>query len=187
MSPIVPPAVVLYTALAVVATFVSRWTGRTVPIFSSPQAIVTEMSLGLALAAVILLVTSQLGRFRFGERLERALAETIGPLETRDVLILALVSGFGEELFFRGMLQPLVGYAVASVLFGILHVGPSRAFLPWTLFALAGGFLLGGIVELTGALGPAILAHFVVNFVNLGRLSARARELSVPVGAGSGV
>jgi membrane protease YdiL (CAAX protease family) len=85
--------------------------------------------------------------------------------------VLALSSGIAEEALFRGALQPVVGLVWASLLFALAHLVPRRELLPWSLFSLAAGFLLGGLYAATGNLVAPIVAHVVVNAANLRRLS----------------
>ncbi|MCZ6781675.1 MAG: type II CAAX endopeptidase family protein [Proteobacteria bacterium] len=106
-------------------------------------------------------------RTAWGQRLARALAEGLGAISTPNALLLALASGMAEELFFRGALQPRVGLVAASLLFGALHFVPRREFLPWTGFAVAAGFVFGALFEGTGNLVAPMVAHAVVNGVNL--------------------
>jgi membrane protease YdiL (CAAX protease family) len=80
---------------------------------------------------------------------------------------LALASAVGEEVFFRGAMQPAVGLGLTSLAFGIVHVGPDRRFLLWTAFASVLGLGLGWLLEWTGSLLGCILAHFTINFLNL--------------------
>ena len=68
-----------------------------------------------------------------GDRMGRAMAEALGPLSGPHAVLLALASGLGEELFFRGALQPRVGWAAASLLFGAVHFVPRRDMLPCML------------------------------------------------------
>jgi len=112
-------------------------------------------------------------RTQWGETLARLLAALIGPLRTSQCLLLALVSGVAEEVFFRGVLQPRIGLVAASVLFGLAHFAPSRELLPWTLFSLAAGFLLGVLFDATGNLIAPVLTHVLVNAVNLQLLIKR--------------
>ena len=61
-----------------------------------------------------------------------------------------------------------------GALFAALHTGRQRGLWIWTLFALIAGLLFGGLVLLAGNLLPAVIAHFVVNAVNLSRLARRS-------------
>ena len=87
-----------------------------------------------------------LGLWWMGERvsplarqLEEQLAAVLGPLTAAEAVSLAVLSGFAEELFFRGAVQGQWGWLAATVLFAVLHTGPGRAFRVWTLFAVVAG------------------------------------------------
>lgn len=124
-------------------------------------------------AAVVVIGLSNLYTVRFpsGERLSRSLAALIGPLGTPACVLLAVLSGVGEEALFRGALQPVVGWAAASAFFGLAHLAPRRDLLPWSGFAFVVGALLGGLYAYTGALFAPIVTHVLVNAVNLRRLA----------------
>jgi membrane protease YdiL (CAAX protease family) len=127
-----------------------------------------SLALGAGTAVLVLLASNillrRVGLLRwFANEVRRLL----GPIDRQTALHLSLSSGIAEEVFFRGVMQPAVGYVTTSVLFGIVHVGPSRRYLAWTAFAVAMGFILGWILEVTGSLLGPIIAHVAVNFVNL--------------------
>jgi len=133
-----------------------------------------DVSLGAATAALGVLGSEACTRFtRWGARTARALADLLGPLGLHHCLALAAASGVAEEALFRGALQPHVGWVAASLIFGLAHVPPRRALLPWTGLAVAAGFALGALFELTGNLVAPIVAHFGINAVNLRMLSRR--------------
>jgi hypothetical protein len=112
----------------------------------------------------------------WGARAARGLAALLGPLSTRQCWLLALASGVAEEAFFRGALQPRVGLAAASLLFGAAHLAPRRELLPWSLSALAAGFGLGLLFEATGNLVAPVVAHVLLNGANLRWLAARGAD-----------
>ncbi len=91
-----------------------------------------------------------------------------------------MLSGFAEELFFRGALQGTVGLVGATILFGLLHSGPGKAFRLWTLFALLAGGILGLLMHWRGNLLGPVAGHFLVNAVNLRRLAGRAQDSEEP-------
>jgi membrane protease YdiL (CAAX protease family) len=127
---------------------------------------------GAALGLAIVLLSGWFTRAtRTGERLARALARLIGRRTLGECVALALVSGVGEEAFFRGALQPQLGLVGASLLFALAHFAPRRDLLPWTAFSLAAGLALGGLFEATGNLVAPVVAHAVVNAINLRLLS----------------
>ena len=122
------------------------------------------IALGLAVVALTRVVVA---RSAWGRGLHTDFRALLGDVSGREIAILAGASAVGEEVFFRGALQPWIGLVAQAVLFGLLHIGPSRRFLPWTAWALAMGLAFGGLVHLTGDLGGAIAAHFTINFLNL--------------------
>jgi len=139
-----------------------------------------DAALGLAAAAALIAGSAWLTRrVSAGERLARALAETLGPLRPGQAWLLALASGIGEEAFFRGALQPVAGLALTTLLFALAHFVPRRELLLWSVFSAVAGLLLGGLYEGTGNLLAPTVAHVVVNGVNLNRL---VREFGSPCG-----
>jgi membrane protease YdiL (CAAX protease family) len=129
------------------------------------------VAVGLALVAVSRLATE---RTRTGRALADELSALIGPLSQRRALGFALASGFAEEAFFRGALQPRVGLLAATVLFAAAHYVPRRGLRVWSLFALAAGALFGALYEWSGDLLAPAVAHAVVNGLNLRWLAQRA-------------
>lgn len=112
--------------------------------------------------------------------LETNLISILSDLGPGDALALAIISGFAEETFFRGGLQgsfrdPTTGLLVAALLFAALHTGPGPAFRLWTAYALAAGTLCGLLLLWRGTLLAPIVAHVLVNMVNLQRLVRRSR------------
>jgi membrane protease YdiL (CAAX protease family) len=129
---------------------------------------------GAAVAGVLIVGSDWMTRkTAWGDALARNMAEMLGHLSTPNAVLLAFASGFAEELFFRGALQPQVGLVLASLLFGCVHFVPQRVFLPWTGFAVVAGFLFGGLFMWTGNLVAPVVAHTLVNAVNLPLLARR--------------
>jgi uncharacterized protein len=100
----------------------------------------------------------------------------------RGVLIALLVSAviaapFVEELAFRGVVlkgfvsvMPVwVAIVGQGVLFGVAHVGPERGIgnVGLVLILSAVGVVLGGAAYLLRRIGPAIIAHGILNAVAL--------------------
>ena len=122
-------------------------------------------------------------RTAWGRGLAEGFAAILGRLSLREVWWLAVLSAFGEEMLFRGLLQPWLGLTATSVLFGLLHVIPRREMIPWTIFSVAAGFLLGWLFAFSGTLVAPIACHALVNGINLGRIGAWAAPDAPPTGA----
>ncbi len=145
------------------------WTLET-PWLNAPytERLALSLGLGLALALTVVGVTPVLvERTRWARALHAQLEEVIAPLSYAEITWLALASGFAEELFFRGAMQPVLGLVATSVIFGAVHVGPKPVLLYWTTWAFVMGVVLGLLFELTGVLWGPVLAHVWINQRNM--------------------
>ncbi len=118
--------------------------------------------------------------------LARGVAEMgqwLGGLSRAEVFAVALASGVAEEIFFRGWLLNEAGLLFSSLVFGLVHVPPTRNWLYWPIFAFVMGLGLGGLCLWTNSLIYAILVHVGINFINILRLPSILPES----GAGTGV
>ena len=167
---------VFYLVLAIAGLV---WTGAQrgrlgIDLFVDPGNWWIDLGAGIALGGALLGFWWALRRFVTAARgLEEELARLLAPLANAEAISLAVISAIAEELFFRGALQGAIGFLPAAVLFALLHSGPGKGFRVWMLFALAGGLALGALVAVRGPLGGAIVAHLLVNGVNLVRLARR--------------
>lgn len=98
----------------------------------------------------------------------------LGEIDTvGEWLILAMATGIGEELLFRGALQPVLGLRFTAALFAIAHV--QYGVTPITLAVLVIGIALGHIRRESNT-SVAIFVHAGYNFV-LGILTMLASSL----------
>lgn len=107
------------------------------------------------------------GRWREAKLLHSDLRPVVRDAGDGTILVLGLASGVAEELFFRGLLTPLLGLVLSSLAFGALHQLRGRAGVVWTIWAGIMGFLFGGLFLATGSLLGPILAHAAINVINL--------------------
>jgi membrane protease YdiL (CAAX protease family) len=110
-------------------------------------------------------------RFEWGRALHRDLRALLGPLPGSEIVVLAVASAIGEEIFFRGALLPAIGLWGSSAIFALLHIGPKVRFLPWTFSSLVAGLVFGQLFMWAGDLSGPVVAHFTVNALNLRYLS----------------
>lgn len=89
-----------------------------------------------------------------------ALLPLFGRVSGTQIVIISLVAGVGEELLFRGAVQPELGLLPASVIFGLLHMGGSGT-LAFGCWAMVMGAVLGGLAIRTEGLLAPIVAHAV--------------------------
>ncbi len=129
-------------------------------------------------------------------RIAAIMDETVVPLfqdcDPMQLAIVSLLAGVGEEMLFRGVIQPSVaqqiggpwsvwlGLLVAAVLFGLLHlITPTYAILA----ALIGGYL-GWLWIFFGNLLVPIVAHAAYDFVAMLYL-VKLRGSTPPIVAGT--
>ena len=89
-----------------------------------------------------------------------------GGLHPAGVVLIGAAAGIGEEWLFRGIVQPLTGLIAASVLFGIAHIG-GRRMLPFGVWAMGMGAVMGGLAIVTGGLIAPMVAHGVYDMLAL--------------------
>ena len=124
--------------------------------------------IGLAAAFVTRLLTHT---SEWARRLHHELHSLVHGIGSREIFLLALSSAVAEEAFFRGVLQSVIGVWGQAVLFAAVHFRPNRRFYAWTAMSLVVGVAFGLIAQYTGDLSAPIVAHFTINFVNLGYIS----------------
>ncbi|MEL6340292.1 MAG: CPBP family intramembrane glutamic endopeptidase [Myxococcota bacterium] len=132
-----------------------------------------DLACGL-LAGLAVVALSRLAhhRFSWARRLSAEFQAILSRFRRRDALVIAAMSALGEELWFRGVLQgsfpdPLIGVILTAAVFAALHVGPSRVFVPWTVMAFVVGLMFGVLTWITGNLLAAVIAHGIINYLNL--------------------
>src|SRR5262245_40297630 len=179
--PLLRLALVFYGALLGAALLWAGTSGRSFSLFFAnaekargvhPLLLLRDAGAGALAGGLMVLLSGWLARAtRAGDRLARALAGLVGRRTAGECVALALLSGVGEEAFFRGAMQPQLGLVPTSVCFALAHFLPRRELLLWSPLSLAAGLALGGLFEATGNLVAPVVAHAVVNAVNLRLLS----------------
>src|SRR5207245_486355 len=125
------------------------------PVFlSCLAAFVTNVAFSLLAAAIV--------RSLYPDLSERAVFGRLAGLLA--VIIVGVVAGTAEEMFFRGYMQTrlvqrlprVAAVGITAFCFGVFH-------LDWLhgLLALALGLYLGWITELTGSALPAVVCHVI--------------------------
>ena len=155
-------AALFYGALAVVAAI---WNGLRDRGFAISGSIPLSFLLGF-LAAVLTVALGVLV-YRFVPSM-RQVADELAPTlvdgaDKTSLILLSLFSGVGEEMLFRGAVQPEFGLVVAALAFGLVHIGPDRRYLVWTGWAVLAGFLFGFLYEFSGGLLAPVIAHVTHN------------------------
>jgi membrane protease YdiL (CAAX protease family) len=168
-----------YALLSLILLAISWWWLERLP-FTHPDpwlslapglAHAYSLLLGMAYAGAIVVGSRfSVSRFRWARRLHREFRPVAKQLSPTAIVWLSLLSALGEELAFRGMLQPAIGLPLQALLFGLVHQMPGPSRWIWSGWATLVGFGLGVIFELTGSLAGPVVAHAIVNGLNLSYL-----------------
>lgn len=142
-----------------------------------------SLVLGAAFAGAVVVGTRVLVEHAtWAKDLHRDLRPMTEGLDGLGIATIAALSAIAEELVFRGLLMPwlgTLGVLTQAVLFGLVHAqlsGPSR--WVWVTWASAVGLALGVMFALSGSLLGPILAHALINGLNL--LYLKSHDTSPP-------
>ena len=156
-------SVSLAAVLIGAAFLLRRLTHGQQPLFQHDHALV-RAAIGAVIGAVIASINALLvSRLRVFERISHLAHHAVEGIEPRwhtDVIV-ALAAGFGEEIFFRGALDPVLGQWLTGLAFVALHGAlriRNRNHLMFAAFLYAASIGLSGLNRWQG-LECAIAAH----------------------------
>lgn len=105
----------------------------------------------------------------FAESSEAANQQVLSSLKPLDYVVVASLSGFSEELLFRGAMLPVIGVnwksaLVVAIIFGLLHLGSGRkySFAVWATFV---GLVYGYATILSSSIIVPMASHAANNLV----------------------
>jgi membrane protease YdiL (CAAX protease family) len=131
-------------------------------------SLLLSLGLGVILGAATILSTRVLvQRFRWARALYHALRPAVHGAGDAGLWLVAIASATGEELLFRGLLVPLAGVVLSSIVFGALHQIRGQARWGWMAWATVMGLFFGSVFAATGSLAGPLVAHAAINLHNL--------------------
>jgi membrane protease YdiL (CAAX protease family) len=131
-------------------------------------AALSSLGLGVCIGSATVAATrAMVRRAAWARALHAALRPAVHGAGDATLVAIAIASALGEELLFRGLLVPLVGVVLASLVFGALHQIRGEARWWWVGWATAMGLLFAIVYRATGSLVGPIAAHAAINAANL--------------------
>jgi membrane protease YdiL (CAAX protease family) len=168
-------------SLAIVGLLGGHWSGIHWPSLAEPRLrpVLLGIGGGVGLFLLHLLLFFPGGEWNPFYRyiykpFKEGLLTKLPEFSLEDIIFIAVMSGIGEEILFRGWIQTQLGIIVASVLFGLIHIWGKEG-IGYGLYAVGMGFILGYLYQFTGTPGnlwAPVLAHAVNNFLGLYALQA---------------
>ena len=102
-------------------------------------------------------------------------SKLIKPLKLNfgQIIFISICAGVGEELLFRGAVQPMLGIWITSILFVLLHGYLNPFNLPLTLYGIYMVLVIGVMGLMTEYFGilAAMIAHTLIDIILLRELS----------------
>lgn len=139
-----------------------------------------QVAIGLVAGGIIAVLARLIVSSRLLNHVNLQYAGMLGGfnLNMGEIILISLCAGVGEELLFRGAIQPLLGVFITSVIFVAVHgyLNPSNWRLSvYGIFMTAAISLLGIICNSYGLIAP-IIAHTVIDVYLLYYLQKTAVE-----------
>lgn len=94
-------------------------------------------------------------------------------LTNGQIVFISICAGIGEELLFRGAIQPLLGIWITSIFFVLIHGYLNPFNLPLTYYGIFMVLVIGVMGLMTEHLGilTAMIAHTLIDIILLHKMS----------------
>jgi len=147
-------------SIALTAVALAWGAVRQLPFLSARPPTARDLLVGASTGALLWLCIPALRLSGDMRRVwERVLVPFARQLGVMDVIVVALLSGVTEELFFRGVLLAEIGLLASSLVFGALHA----LNVPYALWATCTGAAFGMLALERQSLIAPMAAHVIYN------------------------
>ena len=162
----------VFAALLGVGLFLRRHPNETLMRLGLRIPTLQEVTFGVGSAVIMFMFTLVLGLIwsllvppeQFADQTAASQQMTIAIGSMASALIVSLLVAVGEEIFFRGALQPIFGLWITSIFFTLLHIQYTLTPASVAILILA---LVLGVLRQRFNTTVAIITHFTFNFIQL--------------------
>lgn len=156
-------------------------TGYMIPVVIGKMNVWFQLLFGVVGGFTLSGITWLMGKWKYLDSVnfDYTLRLGIFNFSMQEILFLSFCAGVGEEIVFRGMIQPWLGIITTSFLFIGLHGYMSYSSWPKVVFGfilLLVGSILGILGEFVG-LFSAIIAHIIYDIIAFQRIQAEYEKL----------
>lgn len=135
-----------------------------------------QVLLGISIGIVTAKAAWQIVELPFLSKTKTFFSDLIHPLKLDmiQIIFISICAGIGEELFFRGAIQPMLGIWLTAILFVLLHGYLNPFNMSLTIYGIYMVLVIGVLGLLTEHFGilTAIIAHTIIDIILLKELSA---------------
>ena len=146
-----------------------------IDLLEGPEGIGYQVAAGIIYGSGAALLGWEIVKLPFLRSTMHVFAGLIRPLKLSipEIIFISCCAGIGEEVLFRGAIQPYLGIWITSVLFVVMHgyLNPFNRRI--SVYGLFMTLIIAGLGYMTVYLGllSAIVAHTVVDIILLYKLS----------------
>lgn len=178
-------ALLTITAMPLVAVVIDRFSER-VDLRSSLigyEVLWKQIAFGVFAGIIIAVLAQLLILSPLLRNVNAQYANLLGrfKLSTSEIILVSLCAGVGEEILFRGALQPIFGILITSIIFVAIHgyLNPKEWRISiYGLFMTVAIYGIGVMSDYLGLLS-AIIAHTIIDIYLLHHLQKSSREVVV--------
>lgn len=139
-----------------------------------------QIGFGILGGGVLVLAAAAMGKWKYLDAVNASYTLKLGGYQfsTEEIIYLSLCAGIGEEILFRGVIQPFLGLFITSFLFIAMHGYIRFKSIPEFVFGMSlFGIGLGlGLLAWKVGLLAAIIAHSLYDMVAFLRLQKDYRD-----------
>ncbi len=136
---------------------------------------VYQLAFGIAYGLLVAMIGWQIIKLPFQKQTRYKYASLIQNLNLKfsDIILVSFCAGIGEELFFRGGIQPLAGVWVTSIIFVALHGYLNPFNWKLSIYGIYMTLVIAGIgyLKIHYGLASSMIAHTIIDIYLLYKLN----------------
>lgn len=115
--------------------------------------------------------------FGWAQDIQKVFAQVLTPISYLQIVLLATLTAFIEEWFFRGLMLDHLGFIFSIVIYALSHLILERKLWVWTPISLLIGLILSLLFQATGSLVYVSLFHSLLNIIGLIQLNKATEQV----------
>jgi len=152
-----------------------------IPFLAGTKKLWIQITLGLVFGFISAKAGWQIVELPVMAKTKHFFVSLIKPIKLNffQIVLISVCAGIGEELFFRGVVQPWLGIWITSIAFVLLHGYLNPFNLPLTGYGFYMVLVIGVLGLMTEHIGilTAMISHSVIDIILLSELSRASLPL----------